>query len=441
MFYSEGGLKRFAKRTLAGREIQPLGCAKTRTNRHSPTIFIYVRIRLKTKEGDNLSRRAQATGSAAATLIGIITLLLIFYILFLPPEERKELLAEEDKLPPGIIPEGGEIVFKAAPGRLTYVGQTEFDHVIPNIMLTEERQAKILAESNPFTIKKGWFRKQFKNISFYLSGLETVDNVFLSFQAPMNRGRLRILFNGQNIFENDINVRNPQPIPIPKGLLKVENSVEFQVWGFGLIFSRQYDLEDIKVIGEITDTEKQRSANAFGTPETEYGNIESAYLGYFPICDQNSIGTLEITLNNKVIQSGVPVCDSPARKDLFKEDFVSGKNTLGFKLSSGTARIEQIKVKTFVKPTKGYSDFFYLTPKLFTVVAMGRAHAILDIEFVDDGALKEAETNLNGRLDVLSQRDPKYTRDISAIVREGNNYVGIIPMADMNIMSLSVRVE
>ncbi len=407
----------------------------------TPTIFIYVRIRLVTKEGDNLKRRGQATGSAAATLIGIIALMLIFYILFLPPEERKELLADEERLPPGIIPEGGELIFKSAPGQLTYVGQTEFTHIIPNIMLTQERQAKILAEANPFTIKKGWFRKQFKNITFYLNDLETVDNVFLSFQTPMNRGRLRILFNGQNIFENDINVANPAPIPIPRSLLKVENNIDFQVWGFGLIFSRQYDIADVKIIGEITDLQKQRAANSFGMPEAEHTNVESAYLAYFPICDQNSIGTLEIMLNNKVIHSGVPVCDSPARIDLFKEDFAAGKNSLGFKLSAGTARVEQIKVKTFVKPTKGYSDFFFIKEQQFNAVALGLAHAVLEIEFVDDGRLKEAETNVNGRLDILSQRDPIYVRDISEVLRDGNNFVAIEPLTDLNVISLSVRVE
>lgn len=402
--------------------------------------FIYVRICFEPKEGDNLRRKGQATGAAAATLIGIITLLLIFYILFLPPEERKELLKEE-ALRPGIIPEGGEIIFKATPGRLTYVGQTEFEHVLPNIMLTEERQAKILAEAPPFVIKKGWFKKQFKNVTFYLSDLETVDNVFLSFQAPVRRGRLKILFNGQPIFEGNVNVQNPRPVPIPKSLLKLENSVDFQVWGFGLIFSRQYNLEDVKIIGEIIDMKKQQAANSFGIPELEHENIESAYLAFFPICDQNAIGTLEIILNNKVIYSGVPVCDSPAREDLFKEDFVAGKNSLGFRLKSGTARIEQIKIKTFVKPTKGWSDFFFLKPEVYHAIITGKARAILEIEFVDDGKLKEAATNLNGRLDVLSQRDPKYVRDISDVVRDGNNFIGIEPGSDMNVMSLAVRVE
>jgi len=383
-----------------------------------------------------VNKRAQAGG-----LIGIITLLLIFYILFLPPEERKALL--EDERVPGVpgVPGVGEVLFSASPGRLSFVAQTEFDHLIPNMILSEERQARVLAEANPFIIKKGWFRKQFKNISFVLSDLETVDNVVLSFQSSVNSGRLKILFNGVPIFENDIRVQNPPPVQLPRSLLKTSNMLEFQVWGFGLIFSRQYNLEDVKVIGEITDVRKQQAANSFSIPEIEYENIESGYLGYYPVCEQATVGILDVTLNDKVIFSGVPVCESPARQDLFKEDFRKGKNTLGFRLKSGIARLEQMKIKTFVKPTKGFSDFFFIEPDIFTAVATGKAHAVLEVEFVDDGRLKEARTNVNGRLDVLSQREPRYAREISAVIRDGNNFIAIEPMTDLHIMSMTVRVE
>ncbi len=383
-----------------------------------------------------MNKRAQAGG-----LIGIITLLLIFYILFLPPEERKALL--EDERVPGVpgVPGVGEVLFSASPGRLSFVAQTEFDHLIPNMILSEERQARVLAEANPFIIKKGWFRKQFKNISFVLSDLETVDNVVLSFQSSVNSGRLKILFNGVPIFENDIRVQNPPPVQLPRSLLKTSNMLEFQVWGFGLIFSRQYNLEDVKVIGEITDVRKQQAANSFSIPEIEYENIESGYLGYYPVCEQATVGILDVTLNDKVIFSGVPVCESPARQDLFKEDFRKGKNTLGFRLKSGIARLEQMKIKTFVKPTKGFSDFFFIEPDIFTAVATGKAHAVLEVEFVDDGRLKEARTNVNGRLDVLSQREPRYAREISAVIRDGNNFIAIEPMTDLHIMSMTVRVE
>jgi hypothetical protein len=197
----------------------------------------------------------------------------------------------------------------------------------------------------------------------------------------------------------------------------------------------------MRLIGEILDVRKQQAANAFSVPDPEYENLESGYLGFYPVCDQNNAGLLDITLNDKTIYSAVPVCESPARQELFKEDLRSGKNTLGFRLRSGSARIEQIKVKTFVKPTKGFLDYFNIEPDVFNAIVAGKAHAVLEIEFVDDGRLKEARTNINGRFDVLSQRESLFIRDISAVAREGNNFIGIEPLADLNVLSIKVRVE
>jgi hypothetical protein len=385
-----------------------------------------------------VNRRAQT----AQGLIGLITLLLIFYIIFLPPEERKALL-EEEAAPgvPGGVPGLGKTLFHANPGRLAYLGQDHFDHLIPSLLLTEERQAKVLAEANPFIITKGWFRRNFKNMSFVLDDPGIVDNVFVSFQAPVHRGRLSIVLNGVQVFNSYVTARNPQPIQVPRSLFKQSNMIEFQVWGFGLIFSREYDLEDVKVIGEILDVRKQQAANSFSVAQQEHDNIESGTLAYYPVCDQNAVGLLDITLNDKVITSAVPVCDSPARQELFKEDLRIGKNTLGFKLHSGAARLEQVGIRTRVKPVKGFSDFFFIPPDIANAIITGKARAILDIEFVDDGRPKEAQLNINGRLDVLSQRGPSFVRDISVVIKDDNNFIGILPMTDLNVMSVDVRVE
>jgi hypothetical protein len=176
-------------------------------------------------------------------------------------------------------------------------------------------------------------------------------------------------------------------------------------------------------------------------PELEYENIESGYLAFTAICDQEAVSVLDITLNDRVVYSAVPVCDSQNRQDLFQEDFRVGKNTLQFRLRQGTARIEQVRIKNLVKPTKGWGEFFFIEPDLGAALAAGQAHVILDIEFVDDGKLKEAQLNVNGRLDMLSQREPRYARDITGIARDGNNYIEILPLTDLSIARLDVRVE
>lgn len=382
-----------------------------------------------------MNKKAQAGG-----LIGIIALILIFYLLFIPPEERAELLKEEPTLRE-IEEITGKALLTASPGVLTKLEQTSFDHDFPNIVLSEERQAAVLAQINPFRITKGLFSQNFKTTTFTIPDLKTIDNVVLSFQATTRRGILKILLNDVPIFEGEVKTRNPQPIVLPKALLKQTNTLEFQVMGFSLFFKREYSLEDIKIIGEIIDVKKQQSAHAFGIPAAEYESLESGYISFAPVCDQKTIGILDVVLNDKIIFSATPDCNTLNRQDVFKDDLVKGKNALGFKLSQGIARLEQIRLKTIVKPTKGFSDYFQIDPKVYTEIVTGKARIVLNMEFVDDGKLKEAKLNINNKLDAISQRANIFFKDISGEVQEGNNFISIEPITDLNIIRLEVRVE
>jgi hypothetical protein len=48
---------------------------------------------------------------------------------------------------------------------------------------------------------------------------------------------------------------------------------------------------------------------------------------------------------------------------------------------------------------------------------------------------------VNGKLDVIDQRDSRFARDISSVVREGNNYIEIQPLAELDVVRLEVRAE
>jgi len=42
---------------------------------------------------------------------------------------------------------------------------------------------------------------------------------------------------------------------------------------------------------------------------------------------------------------------------------------------------------------------------------------------------------------VIDQKDPDYERDITSFVREGNNYLEIKPLTELDIARVEVRVE
>jgi len=377
------------------------------------------------------------SGGPASALIGIITILFIFYILFLPPEARRELL-EGGNVSAGAGAE--EMLLSTPVGRLTFISRSQFEHPLPNIYLVEARNAVVLGSENPFVVKKGWFSEQTKRMVFSVSDLENTENVLLGFQASERRGTLVIAMNGNKVFEGEVKLQNPPPVLLPKTLLQPTNILEFSVVG-GFFSRKKYSLSDVKAVGDITDIKKQISTNTFSVAQLEFDNFESGYLDFYPICEQAAVGTLSIELNGKIVSSSVPACESLNRQELYAEDLRAGKNTLIFKISRGSYRIEQVRIRTQIKPVKAFVDFFDIKPSLYNAVLDKQRRIILHIEFVDDGKAKRAKTNVNGRFDVIDQREPIFNRDISAIAREGNNYIEIQPLTELDIVRLQVRAD
>lgn len=388
---------------------------------------------IKNKKGEE-----GPSGSAAGTLVGIITLLFIFYILFLPPAERESLLADENET--GATGAEEEILLQAAIGRMEIVPQNGTEHYIPNIYLQETKSAQILASINPFTIKKTITSSEKKNFSFGIADPANIENVMLTFTATKREGVLRIKFNDYEIFEGEVTQQNPAPIPISKNNLKESNTILFEIIGFGLP-PKEYSFSDAKIIGDAVDVTRMKSTETFPISDAEYYNLDRAWLEYYPTCDQFSVGKLDLSFNDKVLFSGVPSCDSPSRQDLFQEDVKPGKNMITIQLSKGNIGLEQMKLKAILKPTKGFSDFFTITDELYADVKSGSRRIALEIKFIDDGKIKNAQINTNGRLDIIEQRTPVFTRDLSNVIVKGNNYVEIMPRTELNIVKLEIKAE
>lgn len=377
------------------------------------------------------------SGGGAATLVGIITLLFIFYILFLPPAEREELLAE-DNITEGIDTETP--LLRAAIGWLETVPQNEIEHTIPNVYLQELKSAQVISLMSPFTIKKTLTSSETKNFTFGISDPASTESVMLSFAAPKRQGTLKVVFNGYNVFEGEITQLNPAPISIDKNYLQQINTVLFEVKGFGLP-PKEYSFTDVKVIGDVVDVMRMIATETIPIADIEYNNLEKATLTYYAACDQLSAGLLEISFNGKPVFSGMPSCDSPGKLDLFQEDIKPGKNLITFRTSKGSIGIEQLQLDTTLKPTKGYSNFFTVSQSLYAAVKKGDARVVLNIEFVDAVNDKRVQTNINGRLDIIDQKEAKFERDISNVIVNGNNYVELTPLTNVNIAKLEIMPE
>ncbi len=244
--------------------------------------------------------------------------------------------------------------------------------------------------------------------------------------------------NGVPLFEGEIKTQNPPVVKIPKEILGFTNTLEFNVIG-GFFSKKKYTISNLKVIGDLKEISKQKSSNTFKITRTEYDNLENSYLYFYPEC--TSQPTLTITMNGKTVYSAIPMSASLNRQELFKDDLQENKNVVLFEIDKGRCRIEQVKVRTNLRPVKEYLNYFNVGETLYEAIQNQDRHIILTLEFVDDNRIKEAKLNINGVREAVNQRDSSFESEISNVVKQGNNYIEIEPLTELDIVKLEVKIE
>ncbi len=376
--------------------------------------------------------------------MAVIAGLIILYILFLPAEERESLLENKTVKKTSSDDEEEEgVLLSVFPNRLEESSEVEGKD-IPNIFLFETTNAKELESINPFIVRKGWFDEKTKTAAFSMNSLETTDNVILSFKAKKHDGTLTIKLNGQVVFENNIEQETVAPISLKKDLLKEDNTLDFAVSSVGLRFwkTNEYSLEDIKIIGDITDRSKQESRNIFTLTSKDLANIEEANLRFVPYCKSVAdVGTLDITLNDRNLFSAVPVCDDSYKQSIPIGLLDAGENKIIFKTARGSYSVEQIKIEFDEKEVEKKVYFFETNQSQIDDIEDGDKDAILRLEFVDDEENKRADININDHFITLDDDERVFTRNINDIIEEGNNFIEIRPRTRLDIVELSIKLE
>ncbi|MBI4016680.1 MAG: hypothetical protein HY363_03225 [Candidatus Aenigmarchaeota archaeon] len=374
------------------------------------------------------NRKAQAAG-----LIGIITLLIIFYIIFLPPLEREKLLSPEKF--ENVSSTGVKKFLLDLPvGFLSALQEKEITHPVPNVVLEEVAEAKVLLEVPPFVVKRGWIGEQKKTFLFPIKNPETTKNVQLVFSLARFRGMLKVKINNIDVFEGTLNTLQPEPISIKSDILQQQNTVEVEATGTGIWFlPRIFELRNVKIIADIIEPAKLEASHIIPISAGEKENLDHGTLRFFAICDENRVGSISALLNGKQIFKATPDCGSINQQELFEEDFVEGKNLLTFLLDKGNARLEQLTLKNRLKQAQPFVQFFQVEKAL--------KRATLKIIFVDDKSNKKAELNVNGQKTIIDQQVSLFEKDITKAIKLGNNFVSLTPLTDLKIVSLQVVAE
>lgn len=391
-----------------------------------------------------VNKKAQRV--SAHTLVGIILLLIIFYIIFLPPSEREELLEGNDS-------NGGsssssdekETLLREFPGTLSYLSKKTVEKTVPNVFLIETTNSKELARFNAFYVRNGVFDKKTKTIEFEIEDQKNTDNVKLSFNVKKHKGILMIRLNDNLIYENEIETVNIDPIELKSSYLSKDNILEFSVNGVGVKFwsTNEYNIDKIKVIGDITDISRQKSENTFTLTNEEYQNIEESVLKFIPYCSsEKNVGVLDVMINNRQIYSAVPVCDDLVKQEFSTAALDAGENNIVFSSSRGSYSIEQIELNIDMKEAKSLLYYFEINESTYDDIIDGEKDCVVYLEFVDDDdEEKKFELNVNGHLRYVEEDEKEYSKNIDNWIEEGNNYVEIRPKTTLDIVEIRVEIE
>ena len=383
------------------------------------------------------------SGVNAAILVAIILGLIILYVVYLPTSEREKLLLNKTDSKSSGVDEGEDVLLLEYPKRLDKVEDVD-KKTLPNVYLFKSTEAKEIEKINPFTVRNGVFDEQGKTVDFSIDNLDNVDKVLLSFTAKKHKGTLIIKLNDGVVYEKDIEREVVDPVGLKKKFLEKENTLEFGVSSVGWKFwsTNEYSLDEVKIIGDITDVTRQKSQNIFTLTQTDYNNLEEVNLKFIPYCSGvGDVGILNILVNNHNVYSAVPVCDDPVKLTIPVGTLNAGENFVVFSTSKGSYSIEQIVIEFEVKETKKTTYFFEINQSNWEKILDEDLDVRLRIEFVDDGENKRADLNINGHLTNIDQEKKDYSRSIRNWIEKGNNYIEIRPKMALEIKELRVEIE
>lgn len=389
-----------------------------------------------------MKNKAQG-GLNAAILVAIIAGLIILYIVFLPSSEREKIV-QEKPTKTTTTEEESNVLLKAFPGTLSTSSSLEDEKSLPNIFLVETTNSKELERINPFIIRNGWFDKKSKKIDFTLEDPDNTDNVAASFTAKKRKGILTIKLNGVNVFENEITSEIIEPVKLDKKLLQKTNSLEFSVYSVGFKFwtTNEYSFENVKIIGDITDTSKQESTNIFTLSDSEFSSMDKATLKFTPYCGNvNELGALDIFINNKKLFSSVPVCDNAYKQSIPKSALNEGENNIVFKTSKGSYSVEQVRIALEFKEPTVKTYFFEIDSGTFRQIRNDDKDVELSIKFVEDKIKKRAKLDVNGHVETIETEKASFTKNIDNKISEGNNFLRLEPLEDMEVVELKIELK
>ncbi len=398
--------------------------------------------RCNKKERHN--KKAQAAGTAV--LLAIIAGLLIMFIILIPPQERAELLGEDDETTLVSDQEIEEAIpeinlLTESPGRIDYLAQNEIEHPLPVVNIFTRTESKILAEKNIVYAKRAVFTDVTSTFEFIVPDLDNSENLLLNFNVKSLDDELVIVLNGEKIFHSTIEGTNVAPIKLPSNFLETNNELVFKAGSPGIAFwaTNEAELENIKVVADVTSLESQSSKNIFLVSETEKGNLEKVTLKFQPECVYGEVGKLNVRVNGEEIYDAVPDCDLAMVPIEFSADTLfQGENEVVFSVTEGTYLLSHVVIESDLEKIEYPTYYFELSEEQYNIVKDGSRRIRLEIDFVDVVADKYGDLVFNGHTKHFDTKEISFVVDLSDDIEKSNNALQIKPKKTLDIRELTI---
>ncbi len=390
-------------------------------------------------------RRGQADPGLAAALIITVGLITLLYVLFLPPADRAALL-EGNVSPPagtGSISPLQETLLDEHPGVLNALREPSFRHRLNDAYLTSVREDRRLASREDVLLTSSYRDERVLTLPLRVSPDERVARVVLVLSdvtALNGRPLLYVYVDGKLLTGKRIGgVVRSITIPIPSDMLEdagehtITLRLESPPW---YAFWRSYEvrIDRVELLGSVVDERAAQSLQTVTLAPEEYAQVKSAYLILTPSCHEPP-RLVQVVVNGETLLSTPVRCGSPLRVDIPPRVLRVGENSVWLRVYDGTLRLDSPTLVTVLREPIQPVYYFRITDLAWGDIQAGKRKVLLRIE-IPRFSRASVDVSVNGM--------PRYavretvTLDITRDVREGENYIQLVPRVESEISRLTV---
>ena len=371
---------------------------------------------------------------AVSVLITLIALYLLLYFFFLPKETQQELLGEKEISEKNIEEkEITETLLLESPGMVYPYTKETSDKQVSSVNLFSTLKTEVKTLANSLYVSRSIFGNNEQELSFNLDELGSIKNLNLFFDVRNYKGGLNIYLNDNMVFSGEIEGVYDLPINLPIEYLQTSNIllIESTFPGWKFLTRNYYELRDIKAIKNY-QVENKKEVRSFVLEDKK--EVSDAKLSFYVNCLEigKDQGTLKVDLNRFNIYTSRVICDAGLREvDVPLDYLIDERNLLQFEIDKGDYIIDQVELEMKLESEEFPTYYFMLEEEDLS------KEIKLKMEFVED-VTKRATIMINGKKIYLDTKVDSYEREISDWLREGENYIKIIPSIEFEILHLEI---